>query len=149
MSLESSTVMVMDMGQDEIPPGSAPTFGEPVHAHPEANPNHLVLSASESHHLAPPTELSDVAGHFALERPSLEGTLDVFPTTVPGLVHVHADVQLQPSGAMFFDADVRASWLSSVAGEDLHGASARVIRALAELAGIPHQRTVKVGFRES
>lgn len=147
MSFESNTVM--QLGQDEMPLGSAPAFGEAAQGHPESNLNHLVLSATESQHLAPGAGLDGVGGAFALEQPSLHGTLDVFPTATPGLVHVHADVQLQPAGALFFDAQVRASWLSAAAGEDLHGASVRVIRALAELARIPHQRTVQVGFRES
>lgn len=143
--MSSERTAAFEAGDDEIPAGAAPKFGE-GDTSPTTTPNHLVLSASEHQRLSELPLTRRIAGRFSIESPPLRGRLRVSTGTAPGLVHLHADLESTPSGAMYFDAEVRESWLAAAAGDDPEQAPVRVVRALAEVAEIPHQRTVEVGF---
>lgn len=128
------------IGPDEIPAGAEPSFGD---LPPEgiAWQNHLILSA-EAHSRLADGEPATFEREFSLRQPGLMGHLTVEPTQTPGLVHLRADVQWEPSGVVHFDADVRESWLEQAAGPD-HSAAA-VLKALAEVMQLPRQSTVQV-----
>lgn len=128
------------MGSDEIPAGSEPVFGDSP-GEPGGWRNHLILSA-EAHSRLADEEPVTFDGRFSLRQPGLMGNLQVEPTQTPGLVHLHADVQWEPSGVVHFDADVRESWLEKAAGPDRSAAA--VLKALAEVSELPHQNTVRV-----
>lgn len=128
------------ISSDEIPAGAEPAFGD---LPPEgiAWQNHLVLSA-EAHSRLADDEPVAFEPEFSLRHPGLMGHLHVEPTQTPGLVHLRADVQWEPSGVVHFDADVRESWLEKAAGPE-HSAAA-VLKALAEVSELPRQNTVRV-----
>lgn len=128
------------IGPDEMPPGSEPVFGD---IPPDATSwqNHLILSA-EAHQRLADEEPVTFEGVFHLRQPGLLGHLQVEPTGTPGLVHLKADVQWEPSGVVHFDADVRESWLEKAAGPERSAAA--VLKALAEVSELPRQNTVRV-----
>ena len=127
------------MGPEEIPAGSAPVFGD---GHPfDPRSTQVILSALAHQRLSDLMQMPFVRG-LHLRQPGLLGHLHVQPTDTPGLVHLRADVQWEPSGIVHFDADVRESWLESAAGPQR--SSAAVLKALAQVAELPHQRTVRV-----
>ncbi len=132
-------------GAADLPPGSAPAFGD-VPATPfEPEPEHLVLSSDEHSHLSGPLSLTSLSGEFnddSLGR----GRLVVSTTGQPGEVHVHVSFH----SGYELDADVRESWLArAAAGGGSASLGARVAAELLRLSEIPHQSTVVVRARAS
>ncbi|MBA4182005.1 MAG: hypothetical protein C0506_15555 [Anaerolinea sp.] len=128
------------MGPDEIPPGAEPVFGDSP-GELAAWRNELILSA-EAHSRLADDEPVTFDGKFSLRQPGLMGHVQVEPTETPGLVHLRAEVQWEPSGVVHFDADVRESWLEKAAGPERSAAA--VLKALAEVSELPRQNTVRV-----
>lgn len=64
---------------------------------------------------------------------------------MPGFVHIDADIAYERGGMVHYEAEVRETWLDRTS-EGGSGSPADVVRALADLARLPHQSTVKVHF---
>jgi len=130
----------------DLPPGAAPSFGdhEPGTAQ-ELAP--LVLSEAAHRSMAATGPLADLSGEFHLENPAIEGHLVVEPSATPGMVHIRADLAHGRGGGLHYDAEVRESWLVREGSPEAPGDSrARIARALADLASLPHQSTVTVSL---
>ena len=128
------------IGPDEMPPGSEPVFGD-TPGESGGWQNHLILSAEAHSHLADDESIA-FEREFSLRQPGLLGHLQMEPTATPGMVHLRADVQWEASGLVHFDADVRESWVEKAAGPERSAAA--VLKALAAVAELPHQNTVRV-----
>lgn len=127
----------------DLPPGTAPQFGEgEPHAFPASTP--LVLSAlaerRESH------GYSLLAERFALKDIPATGNLTILASSIPGVVHIDADIRFDLGGVLHYEADVRESWVARTT-EAGHTSPERIVRALADVANLPHQSTVKVHFQ--
>lgn len=140
MSDASATFAHPEAG--DLPPGAAPTFGEGEHHGPGIE-SPLVLSAVEER-LGLRRSAYPV-GQFALDDIPATGQLKIFQSTVPGFVHIDADIAYERGGMVHYEAEVRETWLDRTS-EGGSGSPADVVRALADLARLPHQSTVKVHF---
>lgn len=141
----TGSITQFEAGSDEIPLGSAPVFGD-THIDPLAVHN-LVILSSEAHQRLLGDGPVAFEREFSLRQPGLEGRLEVAPTNIPGVVHLHADVRWTESGAdadgvVHLDADVRESWVMQAAGPGQ--SAAEVVKALARVAELPRQSTVLV-----
>ena len=130
-------------GESNLAPGVAPSFGEVPAAPFEASPERIVLSLTEHDHLAPGNLPGTWRAEFSGE-PFGSGTLLV-QDAERGAVHVSADMVGDRGPAVRLDATVRRSWLDrTIEGDKTAQATARVVRELLELAGLPGQSTVRV-----
>lgn len=139
--MSDSAVSVVSEPAD-LPPGAAPQFGEvEPHALPAESP--LILSALAERHESGLSAYP--AGSFALDDIPATGSISILASPVPGLVHIDADIAFARGGVLHYEADVRESWVArtAVAGDS---APASLVRALADLARIPRQSTVRVHF---
>jgi hypothetical protein len=129
---------------DDLPRGGAPLFGTVPDVPFEHTPEHLVLSSEAHSRLSGNIVLGNLNGPFADEQLG-RGVLVVRETSLPGQVHIHADLSTSFGPVVHLDADVRESWLDR-AGFDREGvpAPARVVGELFRLAEIPRQSTVVI-----
>lgn len=130
----------------DLPPGAAPSFGD-LETGTASDSAPLVLSEAAHRTISGSGPLDMLSGTFHLDDSLFDGELLVEPAGTPGLVHVHADISHPRGGGLHYDADVRESWLLRESADlDPDDSRARVARAIAELASLPHQSTVKVSF---
>ncbi len=126
----------------DLPPGAAPLFGETEpHSFPIESP--LVLSAPAERRESRST--SYPSGPFALDDIPATGTISILASPVPGLVHIDANITFARGGGLRYEADVRESWVTRTANLDGSGPGT-LVRALADIAKLPHQSTVTVHF---
>ncbi len=129
----------------DLPPGAAPSFGD-VEGGTAPEPAPLVMSESAHRFARAAGPLPGLNGRFQLDDLAMDGQLQVEASATPGMVHVHADLAYARGGGVHFDAEVRESWIVRAGSEDLGDGRARIARALADLARLPHQSTVTVSF---
>jgi hypothetical protein len=128
----------------DLPPGAAPTFGEgepfsPVPTSP------IVLSAlAERHESGQHVTLT--SGPFAMADIPATGFLTILASPVPGVVHIDADIRYDRGGTLHYEADVRETWVTRTTN---HGRNPQesIVLALADVARLPHQSTVRVHFQ--
>jgi hypothetical protein len=129
----------------DLPPGSAPQFGRGgVPTNPGSLPN--VLSAAELRHGWADGSTFLLEGRFSLSDIPATGFVTVFPSPQPGFVHIDADIEYSRGGGLHYEADVRESWLEREASA-AEVSPATIVMALADIARLPHQSTVRVHFR--
>ena len=129
----------------DLPPGAAPSFGD-AEGGTVPEPAPLVMSESAHRFASAAGPLPGLNGRFHLDDPVIDGQLSVEASDTPGMVRVHADLAYARGGSLHFDAEVRQSWILRAAAKGQGHARAQVARALADLAGLPHQSTVTVSF---
>lgn len=131
----------------DLPPGAAPSFGD-LDSGAVQEPAPRVLSESAHRNMRTPEPLLGLNGRFHLDDLAIDGQLLVEASPTPGMVHVHADMAYSRGGGLQYDAEVRESWVMRAGALDLSSESrARIAKALADLARLPHQSTVKVSFK--
>jgi|SRR3990172_3615995 len=130
----------------DMPPGAAPSFGDlDTGIVQESAPQ--VLSESAHRSRQTPEPLLGLNGRFHLDDLAIDGQLMVEASTTPGMVHIHADMAYARGGGLQYEAEVRETWLTRAGALDHSGdARARIAKALADLARLPHQSTVTVSF---
>ncbi len=128
----------------DLPPGSAPRFGD---GEPFVNhlPSSVVLSATAMRHEAAASDRYP-AGQFALAEIPATGFVTIFASNTPGFVHIDADIAYEMGGVLHYEADVRETWVAR-ATSSADDSPATLVRALAAVAGLPRQSTVKVHFQ--
>lgn len=130
----------------DMPPGAAPSFGD-LDTGTVQEPAPLVLSESAHRSRQTPESLLGLNGHFHLDDLAIDGQLMVEASAIPGMVHIHADMAYARGGSLQYEAEVRESWVTRESALDRSGeARARIAKALADLARLPHQSTVTVSF---
>lgn len=108
----------------------------------------LVLSAAA--HQALTAELPSSGGDVRFEHLAMAGHVMLHPGSEPGSVRVTVDFRdgggSGAASGLSLEADVRRSWLRSVCADSLDSPEgvARIVRALGEIAALPHQTTVQV-----
>lgn len=126
----------------DLPPGAAPQFGQvEPHSLPPESP--LILSALAERHEFGISPLP--VGSFALDDIPATGSISILASGVPGVVHIDADISFVRGGVLHYEADVRESWVVRTADRS-DSPPASLVRALADIARLPHQSTVKVHF---
>lgn len=128
----------------DLPPGTAPTFGE-SDSNPFAAASPVILSAL--------AELRESRGHltvadgaFAMDDIPATGILKILASRVPGVVHIDADIAFHLGGSLHYEADVRETWVTRTSAAAGNG-PATIVKALADIANLPRQSTVKVHFQ--
>jgi hypothetical protein len=130
----------------DMPPGAAPSFGD-LDTGIVQEPAPLVLSESAHRSRQTPEPLLGLNGRFHLDDLAIDGQLVVEASAIPGMVHIHADMAYARGGGVEYDAQVRETWVTRASALDRSGeARARIAKALADLARLPHQSTVTVSF---
>lgn len=128
----------------DLPPGTAPTFGE-AEPHSLWMGSPVILSA-----LAERRESRDhralLSGTFAMDDIPATGILKILASAVPGVVHIDADIAFDLGGTIHYEADVRETWVTRTTNSGDNG-PATIVRALADIANLPRQSTVKVHFQ--
>ncbi len=136
------TLDAEDLASD-LPPGVSHLFGEIAHLNHDSSTASRVLSHDEDSHLRL-KPFAGLAGEFNLDDFG-QGRLTLEETSVPGEVHIEADMLTTGGPTIHIDAHVRESWLSRTAfSNDSAPAKVRVVQGLFRLAEIPQQSTVKV-----
>lgn len=131
----------------DLPPGSAPSFGDVPGAPFENTPERIVLSSEEHAYRVSPASLASLGGEFAHEHLG-RGHLKLKETATPGEIHIQAELQPLEGPALHFDARVRGSWLArTLSADDSTPARVRVVRGLFGIAAIPSQSTVRVSVQ--
>ncbi|MGE3076922.1 MAG: hypothetical protein AB7N24_16975 [Dehalococcoidia bacterium] len=131
-----------DLASD-LPPGVSHLFGETAPGTHESSIAPRVLSHDEDSHLRL-TPFAGLAGEFNVADFGT-GRLSLEETSIPGEVHIEADMLTAGGPTIHIDAHVRKSWLSRTAASgDSTQEKARVVQGLFRLAEIPQQSTVKV-----
>jgi len=118
--------------------------------------DYLVLSAAAYTALSHAPSLDPaVAGTFSLTLLSANGQLAVTPGAIPGTVHVSLELEEVrgwppvpgPLKRLHFEAELRSSWVSRAAVSGPSSVPAvNVGQAIADLAQVPGQSTVRVEF---
>ncbi len=130
----------------DMPPGAAPSFGD-LGAGMVQEPAPMVLSESAHRSRQTPEPLLGLNGRFRLDDLAIDGQLMVEASANPGMVHIHADMAYARGGSLQYEAEVRESWVTRASALDRSPeARARIAKALADLARLPHQSTVTVSF---
>ena len=128
----------------DLPPGAAPTFGE-AEPHSPWGDSPVILSA-----LAELRESREhgalLGGTFAMGDIPATGILKILASPVPGVVHIDADIAFDLGGTLHYEADVRETWVTRTTNSGNSG-PATLVKALADIARLPHQSTVKVHFQ--
>lgn len=131
------------VGETNLGPGIAPTFGDVPGSPFEHTPERIVLSSDEHTKLSA-RALAALGGEFTHEQLG-RGLLSLRETDQPGQVHVEARVSKHGRPLLQIEADVRESWLSRAAsaGED-ESPSVLIVQELVRLAELPMQSTVRL-----
>jgi hypothetical protein len=130
----------------DMPPGAAPSFGD-LDTSVGHEPAPVLLSESAHRSRQAPEPLVGLNGRFHLDDLEIDGQLMVEVSPNPGMVRIHADMAYAHGGGVEYDAEVRETWLTRASALDRSPeARARVAKALADLARLPHQSTVTVYF---
>jgi len=117
--------------------------------------DYLVLSAAAYTALSHAPSLDpEVAGTFSLTLLSANGELAVTPGAIPGTVHVSLELEQVrgwppapgPLKRLHFEAVLRSSWVSRAAASGPATPPQNVGQAIAELAQVPGQSTVRVDY---
>jgi len=147
------------MAANERHPAAAVANAGTVQASAQRS-DYLVLSAAAYTALSHAPSLDPaVAGTFSLTLLSANGQLAVTPGAIPGTVHVSLELEQVrgwppvpgPLKRLHFEAELRSSWVSRAAVSGSSPAPAQNVgQAIADLAQVPGQSTVRVDFeRES
>ncbi len=109
---------------------------------------HLVLSAAA--HQVLTEQIHSGNGDVRIEHLAMAGKVMLHPGEDPGSVRVTVELRDTAAGGQHgglgFEANVRRAWLRSVCADSLESPDgvARIVRALAEIAALPNQTTVRV-----